>query len=83
MVDKREARRWRRTAWLAGAVVFVWAFFGVALQVFDAGLEGSDALGFPLGYLLGVVVAPVAMLIILFSYVERQKVLDRPDFGPD
>jgi putative solute:sodium symporter small subunit len=83
MVDKRESRRWRRTVWLAAAVVFVWAFFGVVIQMFDANLEGVDTLGFPTGYFLGVIVAPVVMLIILFSFVERQKVIDRPDFGPD
>jgi len=77
MAEVKEAAWWRRTAWLAAAVIFVWAFFGVLLQMFDASLEGVDAFGFPLGYFLAAIVAPVVLAIILFSFVERQKVIDR------
>jgi putative solute:sodium symporter small subunit len=73
---------WRKTRWLAAAVVFIWAFFGVLIQMFDAGLEGVDAFGFPLGYFLALVVAPVLMAIFLFSFVERQKMIDRR-YGAD
>jgi putative solute:sodium symporter small subunit len=75
MADDRQRLWWRKTRWLAGAVVFVWIFFGVLVQIFDAEMD-ADAFGFPLGYFLALVVAPVLMAIFLFSFVGRQKVID-------
>jgi len=77
MAEIKQGAWWRKTRWLAAAMVFIWAFFGVLVQIFDASLNGVDAFGFPLGWFLALIVAPVLMTIFLFSFVERQKVIDR------
>jgi putative solute:sodium symporter small subunit len=77
MAEARQTRWWRKTCWLAASVVVLWAFFGVVIQVFDASFVDVDAFGFPLGYFLAVAAAPILMAVILFSFVERQKIIDR------
>jgi putative solute:sodium symporter small subunit len=77
MAEVKDGAWWRKTRWLAAAIIVVWAFFGVAIQIFDASLEGIDAFGVPLGYFLAAIVAPIFFAVVLFSFVQRQKIIDR------
>lgn len=75
---------WRKTRWLAAAVLVIWAFFGVAVQAFDASPWLGRLSGLPLGYLLAELVAPIVTALVLFAFVGRQKRIDRRHgFGED
>lgn len=68
---------WRGTRALAFATVLLWIVVGLVLPLIAYRFRAGLVLGFPVPMFLAAVVAPAALCALLFSFVQRQAMLDR------
>ena len=77
MATADEGAWWRGTRALVLSVVILWVAVGLVLPLVASRFGTGPILGFPVEAFLVLVAVPVALGVMLVSFLQRQAALDR------